>query len=530
MLKKGLCLAIALAVTCVTELFAATTPVREFVVADSPQSVSLDPLHTFTSFESQFYTAIYEGLVIANPRTLAPQPGVAMSWDVSSDGKTWKFLLRPDARFSNGDKLRAQDFVDTWMRMIDPRNNAEYSFLFDLMKGVHAYRTGAVKDPATVGFKALGDDVLQVELERPAAQFLTVLTHIAFLPLHHSLVTSTGWGNAGAVIGNGPFVLTSRSDTEIVLDKNPRYWDVANVAMDRIRIRLMDDANAATDGYITGRIQWVTQSLIVGNKLEARDRLELYQMFGTTYLYFVCDRQPWSDWRVRRGLALLVPWDKVRTKDLFYYPSEQLIPSIPFYPEVKGIAAQDIAEAKKLLADAGYPEGKGLPTLVVKVSADNQTMNTIVQTMADAWKSLIGLDVSVKQVDSADYLAETRKGDFTLAVSTWIGDYADPLTFLQLWTTGSNLNDAHFSDADYDKAVDEAISIMDNRKRYRRLGDAEQLLLTKAAVLPLDHNPAINLINTDAVGGWYSNPLDIHPFKFLTFKARATPPGIAMAR
>jgi peptide/nickel transport system substrate-binding protein/oligopeptide transport system substrate-binding protein len=156
-------------------------------------------------------------------------------------------------------------------------------------------------------------------------------------------------------------------------------------------------------------------------------------------------------------------------------------------------------------------------------------MKAIVQKMADAWKSLIGLDVILKEVDPNAYLAETRKNDFTIAESTWIGDYADPLTFLQLWTSGSNLNDARFSDKDYDAAVNEAISMTDARKRYRRLADAEQILLTKAAVLPLDHSPAINLINTTVIGGWFSNPLDIHPFKFFTFKARATPPGIAMA-
>jgi oligopeptide transport system substrate-binding protein len=155
-------------------------------------------------------------------------------------------------------------------------------------------------------------------------------------------------------------------------------------------------------------------------------------------------------------------------------------------------------------------------------------MKGIVQKMADAWKSLIGLTVVVKEVDPNTYLAETRKNDFTIAESTWIGDYADPLTFLQLWTTGSNLNDARFSDKEYDAAVNEAISMGNARQRYRRLADAEQILLTKAAILPLDHSPAINLINTAVIGGWFSNPLDIHPFKFLTFKARATPPGIAM--
>ena len=532
MLKRAAFLALSAVVVCAGMLYAAddssSRKVREFVMADSPQTLSLDPLHTFTSFESQFYTAIYEGLVVADPQTLEPVPGVAKRWESSKDGKVWTFFLRPDAQYSNGDRVRAQDFVASWLRMIDPANNAEYSFFYDVIKGVHAYRTGSNKDPSSVGITAVNDGELRVALETPAAHFLKLLTHISFLPLHPSLLKSTGWADASTVIGNGPFVMKSRSDAEIDLEKNTHYWDADNVAVDRLRIRFMDDANDATDGYITGKIQWVTRSLINGDKLQPTDKLEVYPMFGTTYLFFACDLPVWSDWRVRRGLALLVPWDQVRSKDEFSFPSDLVIPSIPNYPVVKGIADQQVAEAKKLLADAGYPEGRGLPPLIVKVSSENTGMKGIVQKMADTWKTLIGLTVIVKEVDANAYLAETRKNDFTIAESTWIGDYADPLTFLQLWTTGSNLNDDRFSDKDYDAAVSESIAMTDARKRYRRLADAEQILLTKAAILPLDHSPAINLINTAVIGGWFSNPLDIHPFKFLWFKARATPPGIAM--
>jgi len=520
-------------VVCAGPLIAADTtggvPLREFVLADSPQSVSLDPLHTFTSFESQFYTAIYEGLVVANPRTLEPVPGVAESWTTSNGEKTWTFQLRSDALYSNGDHVRAQDFVAAWMRMLTPSNNAEYSFLFDVIKGAHAYRTGAVTDASTVGLKAVSDTVLQVTLESPVGYFLKLLTHISFLPLHPTLTRSTGWENNATVIGNGPFTIKSKTNQEILLEKNPRYWDAANVAMDRVRIRFMDDAGDATDGYITGKINWVSSSLISNDRLTAYDSVEIYPMFGTTYFFFESDKAPWSDYRVRRGLSLLVPWDQIRTKKYFAFPSDVLIPSISGYPSVKGIAAQQVDEGLKLLADAGFPKGKGLPTLVVKLAQGSTDMKDLVATMSTAWKSLIGLDVSVVEVDPDAYLAETRKGDFTLAVSTWIGDYADPLTFLQLWTTGSNLNDAHFSDKDYDAAVADAASLQDQTKRYRRLADAEQILLDKASILPLDHSPAVNLINTAAVGGWYSNPLDVHPFKFLTFKARTAPPGIAMA-
>jgi peptide/nickel transport system substrate-binding protein/oligopeptide transport system substrate-binding protein len=532
MLKRAALCALFLVVACVAVLPAADTPgdpkIREFVIADIPQKLSLDPLHTFTSFESQFYTAIYEGLVIADPLTLEPEPGVASDWQSSDSGTVWKFNLRPDAEYSNGDKVRAQDFVDSWLRMMDPANNAEYSFLFDVIKGAHAFRTGEEKNRAAVGVKALSPDVLQVELENPAPHFLKLLTHISFLPLHPSLLRTSGWENAKTVIGNGPFVIRSRSDTEILLDKNPAYWDAANVALDKLRVRFMDDANDATDAYITGKVQWVTQSLISSDKLIASDRLEVFPMFGTTYFFFACDQTPWSDWRVRRGLALLVPWEKLRTKDAFFFPSELLIPAIPGYPTVQGIAAQQVDEGKKLLADAGFPNGRGLPALVVKLGKDSDAKK-YVETMADAWKAIVGLDVIIKEVDPDSYYEETKKRDYALGISTWIGDYADPLTFLQLWTSGSNLNDARFVDKDYDAAVNDSLSLVDSKKRYRRLADAEQIFLTKAAILPLDHRPAINLINTKSIDGWFSNPLDVHPFKFIKFKGRTTPPGITMA-
>jgi len=497
---------------------------RELVVAYSPQKVNLDPLHTYTSMESQFFTAIYEGLVVPDPLTLEPLPGVASSWTVSKDGTVYTFTLRPDAYYSNGDPVRAQDFVAEWLRMIDPTQNAEYSFLFDVIKGARDFRMGKLKDPSQVGIKALTDKLLEVDLEKPAPHFLKMLSHISFLPIDPAELKQKDWNDARTVIGNGPFTITSKTDQEILLDKNPRYWDVANLGLDRIRIRFIDDAGEATDAYMKGKITWST--LIETDRLESTDRVVAFPMFGTSYLFFECDKAPWSDWRVRRGLALLVPWDQIRTND-YAFPSAQLIPTITGYPEVKGIDAQNIDEGKKLLADAGFPDGKGLPTLVAKLAKDSYAVG-MVQKMADAWKSLVGLNVDIRQVDPDSYFAQTRVRDYTLGLSTWIGDYADPLTFLQLWTSDSNLNDARFTDKDYDAAVSEATYMTDPAKRYQRLADAEGILLSKAAVLPLFHQAALHLINLDHVDGWYPNPLDIHPFKFIKFKPFRAPQGIAM--
>ncbi len=498
---------------------------REFVMAASPRQFSLDPLHAFTSFESQFYTAIYEGLVVNHPFTLAPMPGLAERWELLDGGRKYRFHIRADAVYSDGTPVRAKDFVDSWLRILDPAAKAEYSFLFDPIVGAREYRNGAQKDAGKVGIRAVSEKVLDVELVKPAEYFLKILCHISFLPVHPAYVKARDWGSAKSVVGAGPFIITRRTDAEIVLAKNMLYWDAANVSVDRIVIRFMKDAAKSTEDFLADAVQW--SEIYPTKKIQDSNLVMSYPLFSTSYFYFMCDKPPWNDWRVRRGLALLVPWEKIRTEESFAFPDSRIVPSITSYPEVKGITGQSKEEALKLLADAGFPQGKGLPPLRIKVGASEESD---VKLMAEAWKDAVGLKTEIRTIGAdADYFAEVKKGDFTLGDSTWIGDYADPLTFLQLWTTDSNLNDARFSDLEYDAAVSDALAIQDTEGRYKKLAQAEDILLSKAAVIPLSHSPALHLIDLDRIGGWYPNILDIHPFKFIGFKDQKAPPGVALA-
>jgi oligopeptide transport system substrate-binding protein len=502
------------------------SPPKDFIAVFSPKKFSLDPLHTFTAFESQFYTAIYEGLVVNNPFTLEPIPGMAERWDLSDGGRIYRFTIRQNAVYSDGTPLRAQDFVDSWMRMIDPASKAEYSFLFDPIKGARAYRTGVEKDPKKVGIRAVGDRTLEVELEKPAAYFLKVLAHISFLPIYPAYLKNKSWGDAKTAIGNGPYIITQRNNAELLLEKNKLYWDADHVALDRIRIRFTDDDAKATTDFLAGKIDWST--VFQADRLKDTKDVVVFPMFATLYLYFVSDQAPWNDPRVRRGLSLLLPWDQIRSTKQYIFPDSHLIPSIPSYPEVKSIDSTQTDEGLKLLAEAGFPGGKGLPTFVIKV-ADTGSQD-LVKQLADAWKSAIGLSVDVRAVPQDEYLSQLKVPDFTMGISTWIGDYADPLSFLQLWTSDSNLNDARYSDTAYDKAVMDSISIQDPAARYKKLAQAEEMLLNDAVILPLAHSPAVHLIDLDRVDGWFPNPLDIHPFKFIGFKEHKAPSGVAMLR
>ena len=494
---------------------------KEFVIVYSPKRITLDPLHIYTTMESELSTALYEGLLSYHPFTLEPLPGVAARWEVNEDGRIYRFYLREEALYSNGDPVRAQDFKGSWLRILDPEAGAEYSFLFDVIKGAKAYRLG--KNDEVEGIRVISDKTLEVELEKPAGHFLKLLSHLSFVPIHpHYLSTEEDWGSSEKVVGNGPYYITERSDRELSLKKNELYWDARHVELEKIIIRFMEDPESISREFNEGRIDWTNNWDTAS--LKDTSKIVFNPLFATSYFYFVCSRPPWNDERVRRALALMLPWQEIRSSRLIF-ATHRLIPPIPNYPEVQGIQETDLDQALSLLKEAGFPEGRGLPPLILKVPQDSES-ELKAQLMADTWKEKISLPVSIRVYPYETYLEEVKKDDYTLGTVNWIGDYADPLTFLQMWTGESNLNDARFMDPEFDRLIDASLS-EDNSARYEKLGAAEKILLFGAVVLPISHTPAFNLIDLEIIDGWFPNILNIHPFKYFRFRKLKLPPGIA---
>ena len=492
------------------------------VVAYPPQQFSLDPLHTFSTTEAQLFTAVYEGLVAYDPITLNPVAGQAERWEISRDRTTYTFHLRADARFSNGDLLRAEHFRASWLRILDPGAAAEYSFLFDVIKGVAEYRSGELNDARRVGIRAVSDRVLEVELTEPADHFLKVLAHHSFSAIHPGYLGALNWDRAGQLIGNGPFRVTSWTERELVLERNEHYWGRAQVELDRLVIRFFENSEEVTRAFLQGEIHWANTW---ANDRRMAPYVVANPLFATTYFYFRSDREPFDDKRVRHGLALLLPWDEIRNTSRMFIPSDVLVPDIADYPEVVGIRERDQRQGLKLLDQAGYPRGRGLPTISIKVAAGSVAVQ-VAELMRDAWEGLLGVEVAVQEFGYRDLLAEIRGGDFTLAHQTWVGDFADPLTFLQMWVRSSNLNDAGYVSRQYDRAVQRALRAA-GAERLQALARAEEMLLEEAVILPISHMVAFNLVNRGRVDGWYPNALDIHPFRFMRFRAVQGPRGVA---
>lgn len=497
------------------------------VISISPPRINLDPLHTFTSTEAQLYTAIYEGLVSYHPFTLEPLPGVARYWELSLDRKVYTFHLRDNAKYWNGDRVEAEHFRQSWLMLLDPEDPGEYGSLLDVVKGARDYRLGINSDPDAVAIRAVKPGVLEVELEKPAPHFLKILCHHSFSPLHPAMQEVDDWAKLESVLGNGPFTIIASTDEELVLKKNQLYWDSGMVRLDGIRVLYRDDPKWTARAIDSGTLHWAENDIDL-ELLQNKEALVLNPVFSTTYFFFHSDREtgtPYDSPRVRQALALLVPWAEVRNPEYMYLPTTTLVPGMEGYPDLEGITRGDREKALALLEEEGFPGGKGLPTLRFLLPEGQEALR-IADLMADSWREILGIPVEIDQSDFFTYYDKLKTEPYTLGVLTWIGDFADPLTFLQMWTGSAALNIGNYQNEAFDTLVSTAATEENQQERYRMMAEAEQMLLEAGVVLPIKHSPAFNIIDLERIQGWFPNPLDIHPFKYLEFERILLPDGV----
>ena len=485
-----------------------------FTVNFSPSNFSLNPQYGFTTSEAQIYTALYEGLVTYHPATLLPQPGLAESWDISEEGTLYTFHLREDLMWSNGDPLTADQILKSWLKLLSPEVNADYASLLDSIPGAREYRTGK-GDAGSVAIEAPDDRTFAVRLEKKIPYFLQILCHYSFVPLHPSLLDRENWWEADKIPVNGPFTFTGETKrNSIKLKKNNFYWDKDAVELSELNLQFSDDPEELMDQFRLYQVDWIVSGWD-GASLDPQ-KLEINPLFATSYFFFNNHQTPWNDPRVRKGLALLLPWDEIRSGE--FLPTTRLIPAIPGYPELKGIEKSSVEEGLKLLEEAGFPEGEGLPEIRLRVPyADNAALKLIKET----WESYLKTSIVLDEVPFPRYFQSLKEDKYALGQITWIGDYADPMTFLQMWEKESSLNDAGYFSEEYNRLLDEAV----DENRLEKMAEAERLLLDTAQVLPMSHSPALNLIDLRFVGGWYHNVLDIHPFKYIGLLNEFVIPG-----
>jgi peptide/nickel transport system substrate-binding protein/oligopeptide transport system substrate-binding protein len=493
----------------------------ELTVIFFSNEAELDFRKSYLASEAQIFTALYEGLFSYHPFTMEPVPAAASDWKLSDDKKTWIFTIREGVKYWNGDDVRSEDFRSAWLSLLSPGRESPYSSLFDIIEGAKDYRTGILKDSGKVGLETPDSRTLVVRLNSPASFFPAMLCHHSFSPIHASMLNKENWSLTPPV-SNGPFCVTGRQENTLILEKNRYYWDASRVALNKLTFRYTQDRDETTSYWNSGEARWVTGDINF-DMLTDRSGIVVNALFATHYYFIRSAKAPWDDHRVRRALSVSLPWEQLRQN--FPLPAKTLIYRLPGYPEVTGFEEPDIEEAKRLLTEAGYAGGKGLPELVIRLTPSPEAAR-IGGLMAAIWTRELGLNVKIDIVPYDLYFQALKRNDYEVGFSTWIGDFADPYTFLQMWRRDSNLNDARLNDADYEALIDRSMT-EDGEQRWKTLAEAEKMLLDRGTVLPISFSSALNIVDMSELEGWFPNALDIHPFKYLAYKVFRARPGIA---
>ncbi len=469
--------------------------------------------------------ALFEGLVAEDPHDLHPVPGVAERWDISPDGKIYTFHLRPNAKWSNGDRLLAQDFVDSYHRILSPAMASDYAYMLYPVANAEAFHKSQINDFTQVGFRALDEATLQITLKNPTAYFLSLLTHWSWFPVPIRTIEKYGaafargsrWTRPGRFVGNGPFALAEwRLNDRVSVKKSPTYWDAATVALNGIVFHTIDSNDVEERAFRSGQIH-ITESIPV-NRIEKYRRenphlLRLDPYLGTYFFRLNVNRPPLDNPLVRRALALsldrqtlaaavwrnaMLPAGSFTPPDTAGYTPES---ALPFDP----------AQARQLLAQAGYPEGSTLPPIDILFNT-SQNHRLTCEAVQQMWSSHLGLKITLTNQEEKVYFDTRRRMDYQVYRSTWISDYLDPTSFLDLWVTGGGNNYTGWGNAEYDRLIAEAAQTTDPAARFAAFQAAESILLREAPIIPLFHYTHAFLIHP-SVQGWYPTLLDHHPYK-----------------
>ncbi len=492
---------------------------QDLIIANGAEPASLDPALMTDTTSSNIGFALNEGLMVYDPQTSKGIPAMAESYTTSPDGTVVTFKIRKNALWSDGTPVKAQDFVYGWLRTLNPETASEYAYMLTMViKGAAAYNEG--KGPASdVGIKALDDKTLEVTLVGPAAYFPDMTAHHAFEPAPKWAIDKHGsnWTKPGNYVGTGAYILKEWKPQDYVLvEKNPKYWDAKNVKLRSIKYLASDNSTTNYKMYKAGAVDWqvgITVDLI--DEIMLRKDYQVSARFGTYYLSVNNTRAPFDNVNVRKAFAAAI--DKTTLIDKVLKGGQ--IPTDAFTPAMVGYTPQpgvgyDPAAAKKYLADAGYPDGKGFPPLTY-IYNTNEGHKKIAEYVQQQLKTNLGIDIILQNMEWNAFLDMRAKHDFFFVRHGWIGDYLDPNTMLDLFITGSGNNDGLYSNPEFDAAIRGAV-LATGEERMKLLMKAENLLLTQdQAFIPIYHYSNQDMIDTSKWGGWFPNPLGYHPPKFI---------------
>ncbi|MHB1205697.1 MAG: peptide ABC transporter substrate-binding protein [Rhodospirillaceae bacterium] len=490
------------------------------------EPATLDPQKTNTQYEGVIVLDLFEGLLTPDIQG-NPTLGLADSWQVSADGKRYTFHLRPGLQWSNGAALDAEAVVASFRRLMDPKTAARFAQLMYVLKNGRAVNTGAAPLD-TLGVAALDPATVQIDLEAPTAYFPELLANPFAVIVPAAIAVSDTWTQPGTIISNGAYMLEAwNREDRIVVARNPRFHDAANVKIDKVAYYPIADPNTALARFRSGEFDVnmdlpANQVDMLRAELPAETRID--PALITYYLAFNTTLPKFADKNIRRALSLGLDRDALTDKVLRRgeVPAFSFVPppTANYTPAAADFATwpleQRLTAARKLLADAGYTADK--PLRFALAYSTNQDLRRLAVVMAAMWKR-IGVEAQVQNLEAKIHFANLRQGDYQVALLAWVADVNDAGNFLyilQSSSTGSNYSRYH--NKDFDGLMDQAAATADTAKRAEILHAAESIAMAEQPIAPLYFAVNRNLVAA-RVKGWLPNPTDVHLSRYLTVEA-----------
>lgn len=501
-------------------------------IGNLSEPVDLDP-HIISSHQDfNIVMSLFEGLVQYDAKTAEPVAAGAERWETSADGLTWTFHLRKEAKWSDGNPVTAHDYVYAYRRILSPTLGAEYASMLYVLKNGEELYSQKISDPAQLGAKATDDHTLVLTLARPTPYLLTMLCHSSWYPVPKGTIEKHGksdqrgnpWTRQGNLVGNGYFTLAEwKANQHIRVERSETYWDKANVKLKAAVFYPIESADAEERSFRSGQLH-VTSTLPISKiAVYEKDSSGFFKpspMLATYFFRFNVNVPPLNDARVRRALSMAIDRDAI-VRDVT--KGGQLAAGNLCPPDVAGFTAKtkiatDVAAAKKLLAEAGFPDGKGFPKIELLFNT-NEGHRQIAEAIQQMWKRNLGVDIGLYNQEAKVWNDSMRTLNYQIARFAWVGDYLDPSTFLDLMGSDNGNNQTGWKNAEYDKLLAAANATADKAKRYEYYQRCEEILAQEAPIAPL-YFYARNNLRRPEVKGWYGNLLDDHPLKGVYLEAK----------
>ena len=498
-----------------------TTGEKILKVQVGPDPETVDPALNSAVDGGNMILHAFEGLLTLDENGQLKE-GQAESWETSEDGLTWTFHLRDGLKWSDGTDLTAEDFVYSWQRVCDPNVTAPYAeTVLGMVKG---YDEAVAGDITKLDVQAPDEKTVVVNLAHPCSYFGELAAFATLNPVQKATVEANGdaWAtSADTYISNGPFMMTEWvPGSHITFSKNPNYWNAEAIKLDKLEFELIEDSNAAYSAYTSGEVDMIkdvpTEEI---PSLQGNEEFHVDPIIGTYYVSLNLQKEYFQDARVRKALSLAIDRNYVANTLMqgTYSPASAIVG--PGWLDTDGSSFAENAnggtpyidndnfdanleEAKKLLEEAGYPNGEGFPQIEYTTN-DAGYHKVVAEYLQQAWAA-IGIDLKVNIVEWASFTPMRRNGEFDVARNGWVGDYTDPSNILELFCTTNGNNDGKYTNADFDAAIEDSRVTTDATTRSTDLHKAEDLLMEDAGCIPIAYYNDFWLQSSKITGAWHS--------------------------